>query len=267
MIGIMQGRLTNSSQNFDLDWFPFESWEKEFYAAAQLGYDNIELVLDKHCDARNPLLNNNSLEKLKYISSESKVKTVSCCINSIISQGIANKNEIRKIKDILRKSEYLGINKIVLPLFDVSEPSRENLARLIKVISEIAIEADELRILVLIESNMVRHEAERFFEYLKFKRNIGMVYDLGNMTHCGYDVAGDIDYFKDLIKLVHIKDKDKNGCNVRLGTGGVDFTYFLRKLVNNKYTFGYTLETARGVDALAEAEINLRYMTNVMSKI
>jgi sugar phosphate isomerase/epimerase len=259
-IGIMQGRLSNAPENSNLDWFPFEKWENEFQAASKIGYNYIELVLDKYSDARNPLLNANLLEKLHLVALQTKIKTTNCCVNSIITQSLQNNDEIRKIQKLLNISQYLGINKIILPLFDASKPTEENFSKLVRNIHEISNQAFDLGVAVLIESNMGRIEAERLFEYLKFRCNIGMVYDVGNMTHCGYDVVEDIHYFFDLIKLVHIKDKDKLGSNVRLGTGEVDFDSIIKCLKDKKYSDGYTLETARGAEALNEASINLSFI-------
>ena len=261
----MQGRLSNAPENSNLDWFPFEKWENEFQAASKIGYDYIELVLDKYSDARNPLLNAGLLEKLQLVSRQAGVKTANCCVNSIIIQGLQNDDEIRKIQKLLKISEYLSINKIILPLFEASKPTEENLAKLVRNILEISNQAFDLGVGVLIESNMGRLEAERFFECLKFRGNIGMVYDVGNMAHCGYDVVGDIDYFFDLIKLVHIKDKDKLGSNVRLGTGEVDFESIIKHLKNKKYSDGYTLETARGTEALNEASFNLSFIKKILT--
>jgi len=260
----MQGRLSNGPKTANLDWFPFEKWEKEFHVAAKIGFNYIELVLDKYSDMRNPLLNINLIRRMHLSATTAKVKTTNCCINSIINKSLIINDEMEKIKRILKISGCLGINKIILPLFDASKPSKENFSNLVKNIREIAEEALDLEVSVLIESNMARCESEQFFEHLKTPNNIGMVYDLGNMTHCGYDVIGDLDYFFDLIKLVHVKDKDNNGINVRLGTGSVDFVNILRNLDNKNYEGEYTLETARGNDALNEAALNLRYVKSIL---
>jgi sugar phosphate isomerase/epimerase len=266
VIGIMQGRLSNGPNIANLDWFPFEKWEKEFQAAAKIGFNYIELVLDKHSDVRNPLLNINLVRLMHLTATTAKIKTSNCCINSIISKSLIINDELEKIKHILKISEYLGINKIILPLFDASKPSKENFSNLVKNIRDIAEEALDLKVSILIESNMQRYESEQFFEHLKSYDNIGMVYDIGNMTHCGYDVVGDLDYFFDLIKLVHVKDKDNYGNNVRLGTGMVDFVKIISHLEKKNYEGGYTLETARGNEALNEAGLNLRYIKNILKK-
>ena len=35
-VGIMQGRLSKAPLGKDLDWFPFDNWEKSLYTLAKL---------------------------------------------------------------------------------------------------------------------------------------------------------------------------------------------------------------------------------------
>ena len=56
-------------------------------------------------------------------------------------------------------------------------------------------------------------------------------------------------------KIPVIKDKDNNGNNVILGSGGVDFKVFFDELKKINYRYNYTFETTRGNNALKNADI------------
>ena len=58
---------------------------------------------------------------------------------------------------------------------------------------------------------------------------------------------------------MHIKDKDNNGNNVILGSGGVDFKVFFDELKKINYRYNYTFETTRGNNALKNAAFNLSF--------
>lgn len=265
MIGIMQGRLTNSNDNDNLDWFPFEEWQCEFLSASRIGFDYIELVIDKSADPRNPLFSERSLQKVYSVAKESNICTPSCCVNSIINQTILHNDEINRIVNLLNSSYSLGIKKIILPLFEASILTKLNFEKIVDVIIEISMRAVDLNVSVLIEVNANRRDMENIINNFHHLNNVKLVYDIGNMTNCGYNVLDDLDCYFDYIGHIHIKDKNHQGTNVRLGSGEVNFNEVLQYLKNRKYNGDFTLETARGSDALVEAAINLNYINQIIA--
>ena len=53
-LGIVQGRLIQSPPGM-LQWFPDEDWQAEFYIAATLGIENIELIAERVHNQNNPI--------------------------------------------------------------------------------------------------------------------------------------------------------------------------------------------------------------------
>ena len=267
MIGIMQGRLTDAPYNESLDWFPFDTWRREFQIAKILGFDYIELVVDKESSNKNPILSVEKMEEIKNEISNKRLSTPTCCINFIINNNIVEAEQRRKIQKIAENLQSLKVKHLILPLFGASDPREINTPALGAVLNELSIIGAGSGLNLLIESNLDKKQQLSILEKVKNTKNIGIVYDIGNMKHCGFDLEDDLELLFQHIKLIHIKDKDEDGKNVRLGTGNVDFNKTLKLLSEKKYTGDFTLETSRGKNAVAEAEINFNFIKSVTAML
>ena len=78
-----------------------------------------------------------------------------------------------------------------------------------------------------------------------------IVYDTGNRSQEGINLAKDIARLGKRIAHVHIKDKDWQGNNVLLGTGEVNFKEVCKAFVDIGYDGTMTFETVRGKDPIA----------------
>ena len=96
-------------------------------------------------------------------------------------------------------------------------------------------------------------------------KNTGLVYDLGNASYCGYDLIKDLEILQEHVKLIHIKDKNKQGTNVSLGKGIVDFSKFKDGIYLLNPNINFTLETARGENPIEEQKSNFNFIKDIIN--
>ena len=93
---------------------------------------------------------------------------------------------------------------------------------------------------------------------------IGVCLDSGNLWHYSDNPINDIRTVSDKIIHLHIKDRDKEGENVLLGKGLVDFNLFFKVLEDIGYSNSMTLETKYFKNPPNEARKNLQYILQIM---
>ena len=76
-LGIMQGRLSSAPDNDNLDWFPLEKWSDEFGHAKDLGFQTIEIVIDKEKNINNPIWTPDGRNKILNAFKKSQLKASS----------------------------------------------------------------------------------------------------------------------------------------------------------------------------------------------
>jgi sugar phosphate isomerase/epimerase len=157
--------------------------------------------------------------------------------------------------------EYLkeiGIQFIIIPLFGESNLDNKD-SSLIKNLNILVSKAESLGMNILIESDIDTNMLLNILSQID-NPSLGMVYDVGNATFSGKNINYDLDLLSEKIFHVHLKDKDRNGRNVLLGRGLVDFTNFFKLLIEYDYNGSFTLETSRGKEALLMAKKNLEFI-------
>lgn len=259
-LGIMQGRLSSAPCGETLDWFPFDDWREEFKKANKIGFNYIELVIDRYSSPSNPLLSTNIKKELLYLADKNNLKLPNCCLNNIIENSIFSNEGFSICLSLIDKLISLNIENIILPLFSASEFNPENLnAFFFKIFDHL----NNKKINFLIESDVPIIFQKKFLDELN-RDNIGLVYDLGNAAYFGYDIKEDITLVNNYIKLIHIKDKNQYGENVSLGKGIVDFSKLkdLVNLIDSKTRF--TLETSRGLNPLQEQQENYNFILDIL---
>ena len=253
--GIVQGRLVQSPKG-SLQWFPQEFWESEFFIASALGYKYIELIAERQYNAKNPLWSDEGIEVLKDLTDRNGLSLYSFCDDHIIDHSmIKDHGVVDQTKRLLQRGGMLGIEKLVLPLFEESELNGLNLQEHMGPIREIADAAAENSITVCLETILNGPDLLSFLEQLDHA-NVKCVFDTGNRIAFGHDIYADIRLLGNQIAHVHIKDKNERNENVLLGTGKVNFKKAFESLSAVDYPGPYTFETCRGKNPLKTAEYN-----------
>ncbi len=135
LLGIIQGRLTNSPKN-RLQFFP-NRWDLEFSKAKKANYDYIEFFSERKFNPNNPIWTNNLITQYKKLSKENNLKIINFCDDHIISNNIRNKKTLKYIKLLLSRIEFLGAKNFILPLYGKSEMNNINYKTFLKSFKEI----------------------------------------------------------------------------------------------------------------------------------
>lgn len=255
--GMVQGRLIQSPPGA-LQWFPQDFWENEFFLAAALGIDYIEMISERDHNPANPLWSERGLERIRALAARNGLSLHALCEDYIIDHPLpGSAATLRHVLDVVTQGGLLGCEKLILPLFEQSELTLANADAFAEPLRAIADAAQRVGMLVCLETVLTGAELIDLLDLLAHPA-IKLVYDTGNRVAFGHDLPGDIRRLgTERIAHVHIKDKNAANQNVLLGTGLVDFHTVFQALAEIGYAGPYTFETQRGRDPLRTARYNV----------
>ena len=257
--GIVQGRLLASPPG-ELQWFPGEHWPKEFFLAKDLGISFIELLAEREHNSNNPLWLSSGREAIKNIAKNTGRSLYSTCTDFIINHGVVGKESdavMRHVFDFLSATEELGCSVSILPFLEKSNLTAANMLNFLDPIKEIAKIGKEKNITIVLETLLEGPDLKELLEEIDAP-NLGCVFDTGNRVVDNAYLGSEILLLDGWIKHVHIKDKIKDGTNVLLGTGLVDFLDVFKALNQIDYTGPCVFETTRGSDPVMTAEYHIQ---------
>jgi L-ribulose-5-phosphate 3-epimerase len=254
--GMVQGRLIQSPPG-QLQWFPQDYWESEFFLAASLGIDYIELIAEREHNPSNPIWSDEGIAQVKSLVQRNGMSLHAFCNDYVVDHGLAAKPEVldQNLR-LLERGALLGCEKYILPLFERSELTIENVSEYVAPLRAIADKAAEAGITVCLETNLNGADLVEALDRIDHPA-VSVVYDTGNRVAFGHDLPGDIRLLGDRISHVHIKDKNKANANVIIGTGLVDFLQVFEALADIGYDGPFTFETNRGKNPLRTAMYNI----------
>jgi sugar phosphate isomerase/epimerase len=255
--GVVQGRLTQSPPGC-LQWFPNDHWKDEFIIASDLGIDYIELIAETKYNSNNPIWSDEGIIAIKELVDHNNLKIYTLCNDYVIENSILNEDVIQWSINLIDQSEKLCIEKIIIPLFNRSEISFNNMHFYIEPLRRIAKYANSKGIVVCLETILTGRELINLLELINLP-NVKVIYDTGNAVEFEHDLAADIRILGNYIDYVHIKDKDLNNKNVLLGTGMVDFKKVFEAFNDIDYRGPFTFETTRGSDPVNTAKYNINF--------
>jgi len=254
--GIIQGRLTQSPPNC-LQWFPEDSWEKEFITAKKLGINYIELIADIEYNPKNPIWSKNGRSKIRKLVKDNNLTHHALCNDFTINHSLLDEKVIKQNFDLIKHAKDIGIDKYILPLFLESELNSKNMNEFIEPIRIIAKAAKSNNMSTCLETILSGKEMLKLLSLINLPF-VKVVYDLGNQVALGHDLSDDIRQLANNIGHIHIKDKNLNNENILLGTGLVNFEKVFDALKDINYEGPYALETVRGSDPIKTAIYNMQ---------
>ena len=254
--GVVQGRLIQSPPGL-LQWFPEDYWQSEFFLAASLGIDYIELIAERNHSSANPIWSDAGLAQIKALVKRNRLSLHAFCNDYIVDHSLSKSTEVLEQNlRLIERGMLLGCEKYILPLFEKSELTIANSSEYVASLRAIADKAAEAGITVCLETNLNASELIQVLDKIDHPA-VSVVFDTGNRVAFGHDLAGDIRLLGNRISHVHIKDKNKVDENVILGTGLVNFSKVFDALAAIGYQGPYTFETNRGKNPLRTASYNI----------
>lgn len=262
-IGIIQGRLTSSGGK--LQCFPYGRWREEFSVAKDVGFDCIELIVERQPGAPNPLWEPEGIQGLIEASKASGVLTISITDDRVMEAGLlkAGGPEASEAFDgtvkLINQMAKIGATRLVMPFLEQASLKADRGAFLAARghLEKLAPVAEAAGVTLMLENDL---PSDMLMELVSTTGGkIGVCYDTGNRAYFGYDPA-EIMELGDLIRHVHIKDKLTDGKNVMLGTGKADFKTVFSNLALVGYGGPLILETSRGDEEVEAGRKNLAYV-------
>lgn len=253
-----QGRLT-VPYNGELQCFPQEEWRAEFFNAGVLGCSFIELLIERERNDSNPIWSISGRTEIVELCADNGLIPYSVCLDYIIDNSILNDSEksaFNSISECLAVASELNCQVVVLPLLEESAVNSDNLNPMAKVIKEAGLLAAKYDIQLCIETLLPADELNQFIDMIDLA-NIKAVFDTGNRVIETPNLKEDILRLAGNIGHVHIKDKDRLGNNVVLGSGLVDFCGVFAALDEINYRGPLNFETNRGAVPLETAKFNI----------
>jgi len=258
-LGIVQGRLMQSPKGL-LQWFPQDNWETEFFLAACLGINYIELIAERQHNSFNPLWTDIGIAKIKELVEVNRLSTYSLCNDYIVDHNLAGDPKVLDQNfNLIERAALIGCDKFILPLFERSELTLSNVSDYIFQLRKIADKALEVGVSLCLETTLNSTDLIKTLDCIN-RPEIGVVFDTGNQVAFGHDLAAEIRQLDGRICHVHIKDKNIINENVILGTGIVNFLNIFNALAAINYQGSYTLETCRGKNPISTAKFNIEFV-------
>ncbi len=256
-LGIRQGRL---SSNANLSCFPHGNWENEFRAASALGFDFMELFVDRVNPLQNPLRDMETFQKLSRLASENRINISSICIDPFVEKSNLKDAErlLFEYTDIYESCSKLNCKNIILPLLENNETTLSELEPIVDFLRKALKVITKFDLNVLIEVNISAEQIKKIVNLVNNKK-LKIVYDTGNRAFKKADINSEIKILHSLISIIHIKDKNVLNKNVFLGDGLVNFSSLFNTLRNINYQGLMILETQTGANPLETALRHLQY--------
>jgi sugar phosphate isomerase/epimerase len=262
MFGVVQGRLSKSPNN-QLQWFPQDCWQEEYHKCERLNLDFVELLDERSYNPNNPIWSSSGREEIWRVASETNRVIYSSCTDHIIDNSLLLGSTLDHVLDYFQVSEELGCKIAILPLMEESGVTEKNFDKYVSVVRKLC---NSTNLTICLETLLNCKTLNYFIDQVNVK-NLKCVFDTGNRSHTSKDLSKEIVFLSDKIGHVHLKDKNKKGENVYLGTGKVNFCNIFKSLKEIGYNESFVFESVRGNDPIKTMEHNIEFINFFRSEV
>ena len=261
MYGVVQGRLSKSPDN-QLQWFPQDCWQDEFYKCKALTLDFVELLDERSYNSNNPIWSSFGRESIKKVASETNRVIYSSCTDNSIDNSLLLRTTLDHVFNYIEVSKYLGCEIAILPLMEESSITPNNFDSYVSIIRELC---NSTSLIICLESLLDHKTLGRFIDEVDVN-NLKCVFDTGNRS-VSKNLSEEMLFLGDRIGHVHLKDKNKKGENVYLGTGRVNFHEVFESLQRVNYKGHFVFESVRGIDPVKTMKYNITFSNFFKSEV
>ena len=261
MYGVVQGRLSKSPDN-QLQWFPQDCWQDEFYKCKTLGLNFVELLDERSYNSNNPIWSSSGRDEIKRVVSETNRVIYSSCTDNIIDNSLLLETTLDHVFNYLEVSKYLGCEIAIFPLMEESSITPNNFDSYVSTVRELC---NSTSLTICLESLLDHKTLSRFIDEVNVD-NLKCVFDTGNRS-ASKNLSEEILFLGDKIGHVHLKDKNKKGENVYLGTGRVNFHEVFKSLEKVNYREHFVFESVRGIDPVKTMKYNITFSDFFKSEV
>jgi L-ribulose-5-phosphate 3-epimerase len=263
-IGIRQGRLSPASSG-PVERFPCESWSEEFRLARDCGLQFVEWLFAAEDYERNPVWSEEGRSRIRASVEATGVGVRSLCADYFMAHPFVRVTQKERLesagilRELILRSSRVGIAVVVVPLLEAGEVLDATEPRDVREALEGALDIAAERSVILALETDLPVPAIASMADLAPHPALGICYDTGNAAAKGFQVVADLANLGPLLSIAHLKDRDRRGTSVALGTGLADLSAFFRKTADLSFRGPLVLETPRGADSLSSAKTNLAF--------
>jgi len=258
-IGIMQGRLSHPSKNGP-QVFPTASWREEFPLARDLGFNQIEWLIEAESLLANPLMSDTGRTELKKIEAASGIQVCSACIHCVLQWkpfAPGGAERIKPLPAIIAAAAQAGLERLIIPILEEATIIHASTpAQAAEIFSPALQAAEHAGMDLAFEMDRPEPECREFIKLLRSPR-ARLCYDCGNATALGYDIVGEISSMLPLVGEIHLKDRRVRGPSKPLGEGETRLAEFFSTLKAQAWGGPFILETPVLSDPTGQARKNL----------
>jgi len=256
-IGIMQGRLLPKYKN-RYQAHPVNYWQAEFYIAKELGFSQIEFILDFNDVEQNPLMSKDGINEIQKLISQTGVKVKSICADYFMEAPFHShhqKQSEKVLKKLIKNAKELDVVDIVIPCVDQSTlKTKDDLKMFVSSIKKALPLAQKHNIFINFETDLNPNNFKELI--LNFdSKNIKVNYDIGNSAALGYDSDKEFKAYGKYISDLHIKDRILNDGSVELGTGNADFKKVFKNLKKYNFNGNIIMQSAKADDYIDDLKL------------
>ncbi|MCH2114723.1 MAG: sugar phosphate isomerase/epimerase [Pirellulales bacterium] len=268
-LSIMQGRLSPPPSH-RIQAFPWNSWEREFEFAAQIGYDGIEWLFEAEHYQKNPIWTSEGRGRMKELSEATGVRVTTLCADYFMVHPFYRIDEKIRLNNIALLTQLLcfaaevGVKSILLPVLEEAEVRNEDEKKaLIDSLQEPLAAAASCGVRLGLETEL---PGEEYLELVSRGEGLGVYYDTGNSRAKGFDNVSDIRLLGAHACGIHIKDRVVGGDTTFLGQGDCNYPTFFQELAAQRYAGPVTLQAAFNADFIDVAQRHHDYIRRVMQR-
>ncbi len=270
-IGIMQGRLL-PRYNGRYQAHPLNYWQAEFYLARELGFTQIEFILDYNDYQQNPLMSKNGVKEIRKMIKQTGVEVKSVCADYFMQAPFHSKHqkESQKVlKKLIKSAKKLNVVDIVIPCVDQSTLKDENdFDMLVESIKGVLPLAEKYGININFETDLNPNRFKKLLDRFDSK-SIKVNYDIGNSASLGYNPKEEFEAYGEYVSDLHIKDRVLGGGSVKLGEGNADFKTVFSMLKKYKFNGNIIMQSAKAdeyMDDLMIVKEQKEFITKYIEK-
>ena len=258
-IGLMQGRLSPRTSPDVIQEFPVETWRSEFPELKEIGFGQIELVLDAQTISQNPLLYGEGRAELKDLASQFDILIRSVCCDVFVDEPFIrnetiNPTAMAMLSQVLDACLEVDISFVEIPFLGQNSLSASlQWPAFFERVRELDFFNTKQPVKILLETDLPPRQTLSLMSGLD-KQIFGLNFDMGNSQWFGFNPISEIELLFDYIEHIHVKDCDVKHYSNSLGHGSTPLKSVLSALVRRGYKGSYVIQAGRGADDYQTAQ-------------
>ena len=258
----MQGRLS-PPHGKRIQSFPVESWREEFTLARQAQLSSIEWIYQVEAEHLNPLSTDDGIEDILEMVRQSGVDVRSVSADYYMTrrlidiEGRTDADVLSHLSALLSRAGNLGVRYVMIPFVDGGRLKTDrDRAGAIEAIRAVIPTLELTGVELHMETDLPPHMWVELLREIDHP-SVRVCYDTGDRASCGFNPEDDLGHLAPWLGSVHIKDRERNGGSVPLGTGDADLPGCIRLIESFGYTESFILQTARETE-ISELDLAVR---------